>query len=695
MAAGASGSTWNDSQKDEIIRIAESAIDTITQLSNVVGRSNPAPVRASSTSCSSRSENAIDELHRRFPTAGSRFSRGLRSIRPVPYPSRRPTGRPRESPTVSKDVIVVEYEHDRVPSKAEKIELEKSKRVISGFEVNREWTAKELERELAALLKGTQMEGFCFEIMKNCSGTLVAPNIPSGRRIDSKLLLKSIVPTGCIYIRLLAELPDESDDMLHHSIFSIPENQTKTSLADTSISTMMNTTVTLSSSCSSTPISIISPSCSSRSSTVTWSVITPSSTNMNGTTVDLTDATSKDSVCATEENVKLVNTAAASNIHVEGHPIQCPFDINEVIRDAKSQNLQDPVEVLRFLQERIVKGRQLELTSCEETCDGETTFITIDRDKVLETTFSELEFVDDYTLTFKVDFMGEESVDLGGPRREWIRLVNREMKAKYFDNGLRQFLSQDYFYVGIMIAVAMLQNGQMPAFIEDHILQEILSTTEMLDPCVSEMKAGLEKLGMLSALQQLPTLVYLLRPGSQHKITVPRLLQMLKPNFSEEGSNALRYEKEVYMLFVRYVREVASGRRSCGSRKLELCHILEFVTGASEEPVLGFGMNPSIEFDIPIITRGQDSIPQETSIMEARSVEVSSDQEPDLQQESATDSTAQKEEPMVHVGFTPTAHTCSNMLSLPRPTHQIQLPPQQKLFDIYDLAFSQPFFGKV
>ena len=97
------------------------------------------------------------------------------------------------------------------------------------------------------------------------------------------------------------------------------------------------------------------------------------------------------------------------------------------------------------------------------------------------------------------------------------------------------------------------------------------------------MKAGLEKLGMLSALQQLPTLIYLLRPGSQLKIAVPRLLQTLKPNFSEEGSNAIRYEKEVYMLFVRYVREVASGRRSCGRRKLELCHILEFVTGASEE----------------------------------------------------------------------------------------------------------------
>lgn len=173
-------------------------------------------------------------------------------------------------------------------------------------------------------------------------------------------------------------------------------------------------------------------------------------------------------------NVNLVNIAAASN--KERHTIQCPFDINEVIHNAKSQNLQDAVEVLRFLQERIVKGRQLELTSCEETCDGETIFITIDRDKVLQTTFSELEFVDDYKLTFKV----EESIDLGGPCREWIRLVNREMKAKYFDNGLRQYLSQNYFYVGIMIAVAMLQNSQMPASLRITFYTSLFQQTKSL-----------------------------------------------------------------------------------------------------------------------------------------------------------------------------------------------------------------------
>ena len=170
--------------------------------------------------------------------------------------------------------------------------------------------------------------------------------------------------------------------------------------------------------------------------------------------------------------------------------------------------------------------------------------------------------------------------------------MNRQIKDKYFDNGLRQYLSKDYYYVGVMVGVAMLQNGQMPAFIDDSIIQEVLSPNKSGNPCVSEMQAGLEMLGILSALRQLPMLIHLLRPDSQHKINVPKLLQILKPKFSEEGSNALKHEKEVYQLFVRYVREVASGRRSCGERPLELCHILEFLTGASEEPVLGFGMDP-------------------------------------------------------------------------------------------------------
>ena len=77
---------------------------------------------------------------------------------------------------------------------------------------------------------------------------------------------------------------------------------------------------------------------------------------------------------------------------------------------------------------------------------------------------------------------------------------------------------------------------------------------------------------MLSTLQQLPVLVHLLRPDSQHKVNVPKLLLILKPKFSEEASNTLRYEKDVYQLFVRYVREVASGTRLCGERQFWVCN---------------------------------------------------------------------------------------------------------------------------
>lgn len=66
----------------------------------------------------------------------------------------------------------------------------------------------------------------------------------------------------------------------------------------------------------------------------------------------------------------------------------------------------------------------------------------------------------------------------------------------------------------------------------------------------------------------------------------------MQPQFSPEGSTAFSREKEVYSIFVKYIREVASGRR----QQVTLPDILSFVTGCSEEPVIGFAMKPTIEF---------------------------------------------------------------------------------------------------
>ena len=66
------------------------------------------------------------------------------------------------------------------------------------------------------------MEDLRFEIVKNCAGTVISPNIPNGKRIDVALLFKSILPTGHILIRLLDDLPQlekEIDEMLSKPIF--------------------------------------------------------------------------------------------------------------------------------------------------------------------------------------------------------------------------------------------------------------------------------------------------------------------------------------------------------------------------------------------------------------------------------------------------------------------------------------------
>ena len=48
------------------------------------------------------------------------------------------------------------------------------------------------------------------------------------------------------------------------------------------------------------------------------------------------------------------------------------------------------------------------------------------------------------------------------------------------------------------------------------------------------------------------------------------------------------------MLLLTNIYEVFAGRREVSNSKIELGTILEFVTGASGEPVLGFVIEPSI-----------------------------------------------------------------------------------------------------
>ena len=88
---------------------------------------------------------------------------------------------------------------------------------------------------------------------------------------------------------------------------------------------------------------------------------------------------------------------------------------------------------------------------------------------------------------------------------------------------------------------------------------------------------------------------------------------------------------------------ISGGRRE----DVTLAHILQFATSTDEEPLLGFMVPPSIRF------------------------------------QEFTQS------------FLPTANTCINAMTLPHASIAIQLPSEQKLWETYDEAFLNAYFGNV
>ena len=119
--------------------------------------------------------------------------------------------------------------------------------------------------------------------------------------------------------------------------------------------------------------------------------------------------------------------------------------------------MSDPVDLLKYLQKRLIRRRKLDIsTETDVAPDSQdpvntTTYICVDRGHILKTTFDELACISDFCITFEVYFMGEMAKDYGGPRKKWIRLVNSAVKNKYFENGLRELLADDYFYVCVMM----------------------------------------------------------------------------------------------------------------------------------------------------------------------------------------------------------------------------------------------------
>ena len=139
----------------------------------------------------------------------------------------------------------------------------------------------------------------------------------------------------------------------------------------------------------------------------------------------------------------------------------------------------------------------MDRTNDESVLVGETTFIGVDRNNILETTFDELKAIQDPRITFQVEFYGEMAQDSGGPRTEWIQLCNQHIKSRYFEICHKECLCEDYIFVAQMAAISLLQNGQSPKYFSEDLLQGIFVSEEReVSTCVSKLCEGLHSLGI-------------------------------------------------------------------------------------------------------------------------------------------------------------------------------------------------------
>lgn len=313
--------------------------------------------------------------------------------------------------------------------------------------------------------------------------------------------------------------------------------------------------------------------------------------------------------------------------------------VKECVSYCKAQNISDPVSILKIFQKMIVTGRDLDINEESRTTSlsGETNFILVDRHNIVKTAFEEISSIADMRKCLEVQFYGETAEDYGGPRKEFFAIVLQQIQKEYFD-PVREW-SDDYETVGKIMALSTVQNGKLPRFMSSELVEELF---ENLSPrkFIKDLKKGLNSLGLYKLAIEMPTLVHLFTPVQQTPLTLKMMTTILKPMFTEEGSNRRRKETDVYSAFVKYLRETASGRRE----GVTLGSVLKFATGTDEEPVLGFVLQPTICF-------GENT------------------------------------------SYIPTANTCVNQLNLTIPAESLEMPPQHELFKLYDYAFCNTYFG--
>ncbi|CAB4025573.1 G2 M phase-specific E3 ubiquitin- ligase [Paramuricea clavata] len=268
---------------------------------------------------------------------------------------------------------------------------------------------------------------------------------------------------------------------------------------------------------------------------------------------------------------------------------------------------EEPVTILRIFHKNFMRGRPLDPVDESTYIAGQTTEIFVSRMNLYYDAMEEILFEGsapvDRSLPLEVIFTGEHGRDFGGPRKEFfsnmLRLIKEKLCVENKEEGgfvlvdnVTARTNRFYYGAGIIFGYSLLQGGPLPCFFSERQLQTFFTEDQEKTEMEEQFVQGIASFGLPLLVKWRRCLLFLFRQSAVSPLTYPRLVRLLNPNFSEVGSNRRMLEEKAYRYLLKYMKEVAAGRR--GSIKLE--HILMFATCCENEPVLGYGLSPRIEF---------------------------------------------------------------------------------------------------
>lgn len=112
---------------------------------------------------------------------------------------------------------------------------------------------------------------------------------------------------------------------------------------------------------------------------------------------------------STPNIVNLTELNETSSVDVERPELSKLEDRFQTVITEFPSDITEPTEILRYLQSKIHRGRPLDIVDDTSPLEGETNFISVDRENILQTTFEELKEIKDPSVTFEVDFYGERA----------------------------------------------------------------------------------------------------------------------------------------------------------------------------------------------------------------------------------------------------------------------------------------------